>query len=90
MLKQLIENVKVEEIDVSGNIKMLKILADETFMDRSIRNIEIINHNLKIICIKNENGWVMDIKQDYVVKKDDLLVFLGEAENIHEFQKTLL
>ncbi len=90
LLKQLIENVKVEEIDVCEDLKMVKVIADDIIIDRTIRNIELMNHYLKVISIKNEYGWEININPEYIVKENDLLVFLGKSQNIYELQKIFI
>lgn len=90
LLKQLIENIKTEEIEIDETIKMLKISADESIANKNIKTIESLNPKLKIICIKNETGYEMCINPDYLVKNGDLLVFLGETKEIQEFQRNIL
>ena len=79
----------VEEIDVSNTIKMLKFVATDNFIYKKISEIESEFENLKIISYKTGGIWSMQIDPLYQVKKDDLLVFLGESKYIKEFYKQI-
>ena len=89
LVKKLIDNMTVEEIDVSNTIKMLKFVATDNFIYKKISEIESEFENLKIISYKTSGIWSMQIDPFYQVKKDDLLVFLGESKYIKEFYKQI-
>ena len=89
LVQKLIDNMTVEEIDVSNTIKMLKFVATDNFIYKKISEIESEFKNLKIISYKTSGIWSMQIDPFYQVKKDDLLVFLGESKYIKEFYKQI-
>lgn len=89
LVKKLIDNMTVEEIDVSNTIKMVKFVATDNFIYKKISEIESEFENLKIISYKTSGIWSMKIDPFYQVKKDDLLVFLGESKYIKEFYKQI-
>ncbi|MDD2888820.1 MAG: TrkA family potassium uptake protein [Aliarcobacter sp.] len=89
LVKQLIENIRIEEIDLCNNLKILKVFADVVFVDRSIKDIEAFNPNVKVISLKNEHSWNITVDSEYIVQKDDLLVFLGENSAIELLSKSL-
>ncbi|MDX9901225.1 MAG: TrkA family potassium uptake protein [Aliarcobacter sp.] len=89
LVKKLIDNMTVEEIDVSNTIKMVKFVATDNFIYKKISEIESEFKNLKIISYKTSGIWSMQIDPLYQVKKDDLLVFLGESKYIKEFYKQI-
>ena len=89
LVKKLIDNMTVEEIDVSNTIKMVKFVATDNFIYKKISEIESEFENLKIISYKTGGIWSMQIDPLYQVKKDDLLVFLGESKYIKEFYKQI-
>ena len=89
LVKKLIDNMTVEEIDVSNTIKMVKFVATDDFIYKKISEIESEFKNLKIISYKTSGIWSMQIDPFYQVKKDDLLVFLGESKYIKEFYKQI-
>ena len=89
LVQKLIDNMTVEEIDVSNTIKMLKFVATDNFIYKKISEIESEFENLKIISYKTGGIWSMQIDPLYQVKKDDLLVFLGESKYIKEFYKQI-
>ena len=81
--------MSVEEIDISNNIKIIKFVANESLIGRKISQIELEFSNLKIISYKANSMWSTQVDSSYQVKKDDILVFLGESENIKVFYKNL-
>ncbi len=85
LVKELIDNITVEEIDVSNSIKMIKLVANENLIFKKIIDIENEFKNLKIVSYKSEGNWFLNIDSNYKVKKDDLLVFLGESKYTKEF-----
>ena len=89
LVKKLIDNMTVEEIDVSNTIKMVKFVATDNFIYKKISEIESEFKNLKIISYKTSGIWSMQIDPFYQVKKDDVLVFLGESKYIKEFYKQI-
>ena len=89
LVKKLIDNMTVEEIDVSNTIKMVKFVATDNFIHKRISEIELEFKDLKIISYKTEGIWKMQINPSYQVRKDDLLVFLGESKYIKEFYKQI-
>ena len=89
LVKKLIDNMSVEEIDVSNTIKIIKFVANESLIGRKISQIELEFSNLKIISYKANSMWSTEVDSSYQVKKDDILVFLGESENIKVFYKNL-
>lgn len=89
LVKQLIENITVEEIDVSNSIKMLKLVANESCIFRTIGEIEAMYKHLKLVSYKTNGHWSIEIDSSYRIKKDDLLVFLGETKHIQEFYKEI-
>ena len=85
LVKKLIDNITVEEIDISNSIKMIKLVANENFIFKKIIDIENEFKNLKIISYKTDGNWSLNIDSNYKVKKDDLLVFLGQSKYTKEF-----
>ena len=89
LVQKLVDNITIEEIDVSNSIKIIKLLANENFIYRKISEIENSFKNLKIISYKTDGVWSVEVDPLYKIKQDDLLVFLGEAKYIKEFYKQL-
>ena len=58
-------------------------------MYKKISEIESQFKDLKIISYKTDGIWSMKIDPDYKIKKDDLLVFLGESKYIKDFYKQI-
>ncbi len=89
LVQKLIDNITIEEIDISNSVKIIKLLANENFIYRKISEIEDSFKNLKIISYKTDGAWSIEVDPLYKIKQDDLLVFLGETKYIKEFYKQL-
>lgn len=85
LVKQLLENIKIEEFPISNNLKILKVIADEEMINESLFYIESLTANVKIIALNNETSY--DPK--YKIQKNDSIVFLGENEEIEKLYKSL-
>jgi trk system potassium uptake protein TrkA len=89
LVKKLIDNITVEEIDVSNSIKLIKLVACANLIHKKISDIENEFKNFKVVSYKTEGNWSLNIDSNHKIKKDDLLVFLGESKNIKEFYKQI-
>ncbi len=85
LVKQLLENIKIEEFDICNNLKILKIIADDSMVNESLFNIESLISTVKIIALNNQTKY--DPK--YKIQKNDSIVFLGENKEIEKLYKSL-
>jgi trk system potassium uptake protein TrkA len=89
LVQKLIDNITVEEIDISNTIKMIKLLACSNLIHKKISDIENEFKNFKVVSYKTEGNWSLNIDSNHKIKKDDLLVFIGESKNIKEFYQKI-
>lgn len=89
LLKQLINNIKIEETEITNNLKFVKVIADELLIGESIFYIESLNKNVKIISVNNETYWDENFDLKYKIQKNDLVVFFGNSKEIDALLKSL-
>ncbi len=89
LLKQLINNIKIEETEINNTLKFVKVIADELLIGESIFYIESLNKNVKIISINNETYWDENFDLKYKIQKNDLIVFFGNSKEIDALFKSL-
>ena len=89
LLKQLINNIKIEETEINNTLKFVKVIADELLIGESIFYIESLNKNVKIISINNETYWDESFDLKYKIQKNDLVVFFGNSKEIDALLKSL-
>ncbi len=89
LVKQVIENIKIEEVTISNNLKILKVIADDTLENNSLFFIESMHPTVKIIALNDETFWDKSFVPKYKVQKNDLIVFLGENKEIDNVYKSL-
>lgn len=82
LLKQLVENIKVEEVEVGSVLKVVKVTASEFLVGETVAYIESLNQNVKIISINNDPYWCDHFDIKYKIQKNDLVTFLGSSKEI--------
>jgi trk system potassium uptake protein TrkA len=85
LVKKLIDNITIEEIDISNTLKMIKLVVNENFIYKKISEIEFEYKYFKIVSYKTNSIWSLDINPLYQVKKDDMLVILIESKYLKDF-----
>lgn len=89
LLKQLIDNIKIEETEITNTLKIVKVIADELLVGESIFFIESLNKNVKIISVNNETYWDENFDLKYKIRKNDLVSFFGNSKEIDSLLKSL-
>ncbi len=82
LLKQLVENIKVEEVEVGSVLKVVKVTASEFLVGESVMYLESLNPNVKIISVNNDPYWCEHFDTKYKIQKNDLVTFLGSSKEI--------
>ena len=89
LLKQLVENIKVEEVDVGSVLKIVKVTASDFLVGELVTNIEEANPNIRIISVNNDTYWSQNFDRKYKIQKNDLVTFLGTTKEIDSLFKKL-
>jgi trk system potassium uptake protein TrkA len=87
LLKQLVENIKIEEVEVGSVLKVVKVTASDFLVGELISNIEEANPNVRIISVNNDTYWCENFDRKYKIQKNDLVTFLGSAKAIDSLFK---
>lgn len=89
LLKQLVENIKVEEVEVGSILKIAKVTASDFLVGELVSNIEEANPNIRIISVNNDTYWSENFDRKYKIQKNDLVTFLGSTKEIDSLFKKL-
>lgn len=89
LLKQLVENIKVEEVEVGSILKIAKVTASDFLVGELVSNIEEVNPNIRIISVNNDTYWCENFDRKYKIQKNDLVTFLGSTKDIDSLFKKL-
>lgn len=89
LLKQLVENIKVEEVEVGSILKVVKVTASDFLVGELVDNIEEVNPNVRIISVNNDTYWSKNFDRKYKIQKNDLVTFLGTTKEIDSLFKKL-
>jgi trk system potassium uptake protein TrkA len=89
LLKQLVENIKVEEVEVGSILKIAKVTASDFLVGELVSNIEEANPNIRIISVNNDTYWCENFDRKYKIQKNDLVTFLGSTKEIDSLFKKL-
>ncbi|TQV63017.1 MAG: TrkA family potassium uptake protein [Sulfurovum sp.] len=82
LVKKIIGDVTVSEIDISNNIKVFKMLATKALIGKSVTQIEETYPRLKLIAIKHLDTWTIKMEPTCVIDEDDSLAFIGDRNDI--------
>ena len=89
LLKQLVENIKIEEVEVGSVLKILKVTASDFLVGELIPNIEEANPNVRVISVNNNTYWCENFDRNYKIQKNDLVTFLGSTKATDSLFKNL-
>jgi trk system potassium uptake protein TrkA len=64
---------------------MVKLIANNNFINKKISEIETKFQNLKLVSYKSQGNWFINIDSSYKVQKEDLLVFICEVKYVKDF-----
>lgn len=90
LVKNLVENVNFEKIDLSNSMRIIKFSAPKSLVSKTFKDIENMNSNAKIIAYKNNGDWYKNIDEKYIIQEDDVLAYLGDAKVIEDFYKDII
>ncbi|PAF41575.1 TrkA family potassium uptake protein [Helicobacter sp. 11S03491-1] len=91
-------NSRAEVTIISENLKMCKMIAGETFGKKTLKEIQDKNveknqkdnrylSRIKIIALKHNDEWSMDIDPYFEISNDDFVVFIGDNEALDFYTK---
>ena len=89
LVKKLVQNITIDEIDISNSIKMIKFLANNNVISKSIEQIEKEYKGTRIVACKTKGEWNTKPELNYIIKKTDLILILGENSIIQPIFKDL-
>ena len=89
LLKQLVEHIKIEEVEVGSVLKVVKVTASDFLVGELVANIEEVNPNVRIISVNNDTYWCENFNRKYKIQKNDLVTFLGSTKEIDSLFKKL-
>lgn len=89
LVKNLVENINFEKIDLSNSMRIIKFLAPSTVVSKTFKEIEMKNPDAKLIAFKTEGNWITDIDYAHKIQEDDVLAYLGDAKSIENFYDEL-
>lgn len=87
LLSEITES-NVEDIDLSANMKACKTVVTRYFAKKNIGTIRD-EDNVKIVAIKREDKWEIDVAQDFVLQRGDVILFLGAKGDVERVMKTI-
>ncbi|MBU4267714.1 MAG: TrkA family potassium uptake protein [Acidobacteria bacterium] len=80
----------LDYLPLSGGYSIQKIVPPEKFVGRSIRELDLRNlHDIHVIAVRHSGGpeALVIPRADYVIKKDDLLVVIGDEKSLEKIAR---
>lgn len=87
LLSELIK-ASVEEVDLSANMRACKSVVASYFSKRSVGDIKE-NDKVRIVAVKRDEEWSLDFSDDFILQKNDIVLFLGATLEVSEVTKKL-
>ncbi len=80
----------VDGIPVGGSMYITEVMPPKETISKTLKDIKFRNnYELEIVLIKHVDNKKIFPTGDYILKKDDVLMVLGSAENIRKYKKTI-
>lgn len=89
LVKNLMENLDFEKIDLSNSMRIIKFVAPAIIVGKQFKEIDLKDNDTKLIAYKTEGEWYTQIDYEHKIKNDDFLAYLGNAKNIEKFYEKL-
>ncbi len=84
LVKNLIGDITVDTIDVSNHIKVIKLIATEKIIGKTLHQIEEENPKIKAMAHKFNGDWnIFDSHKE--IQKGDMLAFYGDKIDMDTF-----
>lgn len=87
LLSEITES-NVEDIELSANMKACKAIVTRYFVKRSVGTIRE-EDNVKIVAIRRDDKWDIDVESDFILQRGDVVLFLGLKEDIEKVVQTI-
>lgn len=86
--KKLVSNNFLEYIYLDDSVEIRQIQISEVMIGQSIIELDIRKkYGLNIIAIESGNVTTIEIRPDYRLKPEDILVVIGKISNVEDFEK---
>lgn len=88
LVKKIVKNIHYETIDLSITMKLAKMTLPEFWVGTSILSPTFENdYDVKPIAYKHQGEWYTSFEQDDILDKGDILVVLGNTDNVEALSK---
>ncbi len=88
LIKNLIGDITVDMIDVSNHIKVIKLIATDKIVGKTLTTLEHENQNIRAMAHKVDGDWDI-FNLDKRIQKGDMLAFYGNKNDIEQFFKEI-
>jgi trk system potassium uptake protein TrkA len=88
LVKKIVKNMHYETIDLSITMKIAKMTLPPFWVGTSILSPTFENdYDVKPIAYKHQGEWHTSFEKDDILEKGDILVVLGNSNNVEELSK---
>lgn len=88
LVKKIVKNMHYETIDLSITMKLAKMTLPEFWIGTSILSPTFeVDYEVKPIAYKHQGEWHTSFEKDDILEKGDILVVLGNSNNIEALSK---
>lgn len=88
LVKKIVKNMHYETIDLSITMKIAKMTVPAFWVGTSILSPSFENdYDVKPIAYKHQGEWHTSFEKDDILEKEDILVVLGNSNNVEALSK---
>lgn len=88
LIKNLIGDITVDMIDVSNHIKVIKLIATDKIVGKTLKILEQENQKIRAMAHKVNGDWdIFELEKR--IQKGDMLSFYGNKNDIEQFFKEI-
>lgn len=88
LVKKIVKNMHYETIDLSITMKLAKMTLPEFWIGTSILSPTFeADYDVKPIAYKHQGEWHTSFEKDDILEKGDILVVLGNSNNVEALSK---
>lgn len=88
LAKNLVSKNVLEFIELSEDYSVIELLVNDDWIGQTLQELDMRKrYGVNVVAIKNNNEVNISVLGSYKIKENDILVVLGQNENLNKFEK---
>jgi len=88
LAKNLVSKNVLEFIELSEDYSVIELLVNQEWIGKTLEELDMRKkYGVNVIAIKNSDNVNINVLGSYVIQENDILVVIGQNENLNQFEK---